>query len=963
MYRYLFRSNRLHTLAYLQNRKVISSTELPNVTRLKVSLKNVISPAKTASKDKNNETCDDSRTVKMEKEKRSTQLPPSIKNVRQMMNKFKNSVVLTQMGSFYELYFEQATEYAPKLNITLTSKTFVSGKVPFAGFPVQQLNRYLKVLVNEYGYSVVVADQYKKQMLYDNDPNKFQRRVTRIVTPGTFIDEAFENFKENAYLLNIEFPDNALDRIADDNLKLGLCWCDVSTGEIFVQQVLLKELVSTITRIQPKEILLKEKLSEYHIESGQWYSELVELKKYFINYHKPTSIYKSIDALKTFFSDVDGNNQNIESSLNYSLQSFEQKEITALRNILQYIDEHFPNFSVNLQLPKRQTSSKIMQIDSRTSSALELHVTTLTNSKKGSLLSAVRRTITPIGTRLLTQWLSGPSMDLDEIKNRQKIVKFFIENNQIALVISTKLKKVIDLSRSIQKFSFGGGNVLDVFQMAKSLESINEITKYLRDNLTNDNVHGKSVSKIMSNVLDTMTFDETLIKELLDSLNEDEINNFDKVKENENADDAIVMEVETSKNSNDNNNSSMINPTKFPALQKLYNELDMLHKSKIELEKEYVNIFVKKLGAKRLLLKQRQNKEYGIQIFGSNEVLNRLKNLIQQSGIMFNGEKISILHKSTQSMWCSNDSWNRLSYGIENMIARIKQREESIITSFKETFIAHSNRIRAIDNSIGYIDVLMSFARLAREKNLVCPEVDNSNQFEIINGRHLMVEDSLALKSLEKFVGNDCQLSNGNMWIITGPNMGGKSTFLRQNAIIAILAQIGCFVPCTKAHIGLVDKIFSRLGSADDLYNDMSTFMVEMIETSFILRGATDRSLAILDEIGRGTSGKEGLNIAFAVLIYLLTSNKCRTLFATHFGKELQAILLKHPEWIENKGMLDRIHFYKTNMIDLPNGQTMYDYRLKKGVSEKSDALNVAKLAGFPQEVIQLAQQVESVNK
>lgn len=956
MYRYLCRRSGLHTLTYFkQNKKIISSIERPEVKTFKISLKN-LNENKTLNK--HGALCE-TKTVRVEKTEKLTQLPPSIKHVRDMMNKFKKSVILTQMGSFYELYFEQATEYAPKLNITLTSKTFTSGKVPFAGFPVNQLNRYLKVLINEYGYSVVIADQYKKQTLYENDPNKFQRRVTRIVTPGTFIDEAFENFKENSYLLNIEFPDNALDKIADDNLKLGLCWCDVSTGEVFVQQVLLKELVSAITRIQPKEILLKDKLSKYNIESGSWYSELVELKKYFINYHKPVSIYKSIDSFKSFFSKIDNDNTNIKSSLNYTLQSFEQREIIALRNILQYVDEHFPNFSVNFQLPKRQITSAIMQIDSRTSSALELHSTTLTNSKKGSLLSVVRRTITPVGTRLLTQWLSGPSMDLDEIKNRQKIVKFFIENNQIALVILNKLRKIVDLSRSVQKFSFGGGNVLDVFQMAKSLEIVNELTDYLKNNLTSDNAHGKSIRNIMLPILDNMTFDKTIIDELLNSLNEDEMNNFDKSKSTEaTSDDVPEVEVIKSNDTKNQYNASMINPNKFPTLQKLYNELKKLYELKNLLEKQFVSIFSTELGARKVLLKQRQNKDYGIQIYGSNETLNKIKTLIQNDGLILDGNKISIMHKSSQSMWCSHESWNKLSYGIESMIIRIKQKEEMIISSFKQNFIAHISKIREIDNSIGYVDTLMSFAQLSREKNLVCPDVDDSHNLEIVNGRHLMVEESLALKSLEKFVGNDCELSNGNMWIITGPNMGGKSTFLRQNAIIVILAQIGCFVPCTKAHIGLVDKIFSRLGSADDLYNDMSTFMVEMIETSFILRGATDRSLAILDEIGRGTSGKEGLNIAFATLVYLLKNNKCRSLFATHFGKELQSILLKQRDGANMKTMLNKIHFYRTNVIELPNGQATYDYRLKEGVSDKSDALNVVKLAGFPQEVIQMVQQL-----
>lgn len=278
------------------------------------------------------------------------------------------------------------------------------------------------------------------------------------------------------------------------------------------------------------------------------------------------------------------------------------------------------------------------------------------------------------------------------------------------------------------------------------------------------------------------------------------------------------------------------------------------------------------------------------------------------------------------------------------------------MNEFKKRFIEKSNEIREISDVLGYLDILSSFALLARERNLVCPVVDQSNRLEIIGGRHLVVEDAISNRSLEKFTENDCRLDNGELWVVSGPNMGGKSTFLRQNAVIVLLAQMGCFVPCKSARIGLVDKIFSRVGSADDLYNEMSTFMVEMVETSFILKGATNRSLAILDEIGRGTSGKEGVSIAFATLRHLIKNNVCRSLFATHFGQELNDIVQRRKE----DDFTEKIQFYKSGIVQTLKGDFYYDHKLRPGICKNSDALRVAKMAGFPDDALEIAKEVLS---
>lgn len=328
-----------------------------------------------------------------------------------------------------------------------------------------------------------------------------------------------------------------MSSVADASLKVGICWCDVSTGEIFVQQVYLKDLVSAITRIQPKEILLDEKLLEFHIESGAWYPELVEFKKFFIKYQKMPSQHRTIESFYGLFNL--GEKEATDRQLRIQFQTFTQKELAALRNTLIYVSDHLPNFSINFQIPQRQLATAIMQIDSRTSTALELHSTVRDNNRKGSLLSSIRRTVTPSGTRILTQWLSGPSLDLKEIKNRQRIVGFFKNNVDTTEALRVMLKKVHDLSRILQKFSFGRGEALELIQMAHSLQVSREIRDYMLENTPLMRVTLRS--QIMQ-LTETLDFEKKLIDDILKFLNEEELVKSQDIKRNEDLN--VILETD-----------------------------------------------------------------------------------------------------------------------------------------------------------------------------------------------------------------------------------------------------------------------------------------------------------------------------------------------------------------------------------------------------------------------------------
>ncbi|QLQ79662.1 hypothetical protein HG537_0C03100 [Torulaspora globosa] len=928
------------------NHGLIGQSNAPEISKLTVVLSDTLSrQEKDETIDTNSIPLSLSKTNRKRIEQPKPTLPPSLQYVRDLMDHYKDHVVLTQMGSFYELYFEHASQYGPQLNLSLTEKSYFCGKVPFAGFPVHQLSRHLKILVNTYGYSVTIAEQFKRESAADNDVNKFYRRVTRIVTPGTFIDEAFENLQENTYLLNIEFPENCAERIADPNLKTGLCWCDVSTGEIFVQQVMLKDLVSSITRIQPKEILLDDSLSSYNLESGSWYPELVELKKYFLKYQKLPTRHRTMDSFYSLFAATE--TEEDLKLLTIQLGNFGQKEIAALRNILIYVSEHMPDLPMNFQIPQRQLTGSIMQIDSRTAAALELHKTVRDNRKRGTLLSTIRRTVSPAGTRLLTQWLSGPSLDLKEIRDRQTMVQYLRNNSEARMNVIEMLKTVQDIPRILQKFSFGRGEALELLQLAHSIQTALELRTYLQEHVSSSS---KKIRNIVSSLAERIAFQDPIINEIIENFNERKLVETQKQQEEQDDKADEADENPESMSILSGSEAWVVNPTYSDTLRRCHEHYQTLLNKRENLQQDYHTLLVDTLGAKSVILKQKQSGEYALHVLGSAGNLKGINEYIKD-GRKFQESPFHILQQSTQTRWLSHKEWSELSYQLELAVFRIKSEEERIINNFKIAFLKRSNEIRVISDALAHLDVLSSFAVLAEEKNLTCPKVDRSDKLDIIGGRHIMVEDGIMNRSLEKFTENNCKLDGGKLWVITGPNMGGKSTFLRQNAIIVLLAQIGSFVPCSSAHIGLVDKIFSRVGSADDLYNEMSTFMVEMIETSFILQGATKRSLAILDEIGRGTSGKEGVSIAYATLNHLAEENGCRALFATHFGPELREIMTSYG----SSALAEKTCFFKSGVIDISETDFCYDYKLRPGICDKSDALKVARTAGFPEKAFNVA--------
>lgn len=857
---------------------------------------------------------------------REYRLTPLMKTVRELMDKHKDYVVLTQVGSFYEFYFEQATEYSEKLNIKLAQRAIKDFSIPMAGFPVTQLERYLRILVQDLHQGVAIVNQYPKESEIDNDAGSFPRRVSRLVTPGTLIDEAFLNEQENNFLLAIKFPSKTFQRPPDPTSKIGLAWVDISVGSVFTQEVKLEDLTSTVARVKPSEIFVAEEGFAEVVESRLWYGEFIEFQKYFINHVKLPSQHKPIEKFFYMFTYP-------VNELQRTFGELTTWETAALRTLLHYVEEHLPETQINLQLPKKQYPDDLVFIDSRTSEALELHVSLRNRWLKGSLFSAIKRTVSPGGSRLLSIWLSAPSRDIKELKQRQAIVSEFVKSTQLRTSVIQRLKKMHDVSRILQRFALGKGSHFEMVQLAHSIQETDSLEQLITEH-ADTNATSK---RILKPLLQKFNSQSKLAEEILEDLDEDAIIRGIKMDEEAREEEvdlrALERRVPVSSESNEENRAIFIvKPSASKKLAKLHRKLESLYTTRSAL-KERINTTLKTEGGFRdVALKVTMSGDYQIYVKGGK------KAKFDQLEEMVPGSRLVSQSKSTA--WLDVPEWKTVGQSIDSTISKINGEEQSVLKLLRLKVLESSVPLRESAGNTEYIDVITSFAELAVEKDLVCPELEESTTLEIVRGRHLVAEEGLK-RDLRNFVPNDCHLTETQKkWVITGPNMGGKSTFLRQNAIIVILAQIGCFVPAQSAKVGIVDKIFSRVGFNDDMINRMSTFMVEMAEVTAILRGSTERSLAILDEVGRGTSGREGVAIAFSALWHLDQVNNCRVLFATHFGKEVATLLKK-------EGLEESFAYKKTALAEVSENLVV-SHKLVDGITDRSYAINVAKEADYP---------------
>ncbi|WP_080722919.1 MULTISPECIES: DNA mismatch repair protein MutS [Agrobacterium tumefaciens complex] len=798
------------------------------------------------------------------------------------------SLLFYRMGDFYELFFDDAVEASRALGITLTKRGQHMGHdIPMCGVPVHAADDYLQKLILR-GYRVAVCEQVEDPAEAKKRGSKsvVKRDVVRLVTPGTLTEEKLLSPTESNYLM-------ALARIRGSaEAQFALAWIDISTGVFRLAETTLTRLLADIWRIDPRELIVADSL--FHDE---------ELRPVFdvlgrVAVPQPAILFDSATAegrIARYFnvSTLDG------------FGAFSRVEMAAAAAAVAYVEKTQIAERPPLGAPERESAASTLFIDPATRANLEL-VKTLSGERDGSLLHALNRTVTGGGARLLAERLMSPLTDPERINARLDAVAYLIDDVSLCDGLRDALKHVADMPRALSRLALERGGPRDLGAIRLGLVSAEKIATILDDGLLPDELATalKDLKALPGGL-------EAMLGSML-------------------ADDLPLLKRD----------GGFLREGANPELDEVRALRDQSRRVIAGLQLKYAD----ETGIKSLKIKHNNVLGYFIEVTAGNADV-----------MMATDEaKARFIHRQTMAgaMRFTTTELADLESRIANAAAQALTMELEAFERMVKAVVQQAEAIKAGALALAVIDVASSLAYLATEQAYCRPIVDASMTFAIKGGRHPVVEQALRRQSAGPFIANNCDLSavnggkNGAIWLLTGPNMGGKSTFLRQNALIAILAQIGSFVPAEAAHIGVVDRLFSRVGASDDLARGRSTFMVEMVETAAILNQATDRSLVILDEIGRGTATFDGLSIAWAAVEHLHEVNRCRGLFATHFH-ELTVLS-------EKLGRLSNA----TMRVKEWEGDVIFLHEVGPGAADRSYGIQVARLAGLPASVVERAREV-----
>jgi DNA mismatch repair protein MutS len=792
-----------------------------------------------------------------------------------------------RMGDFYELFFDDAETASRALGIVLTKRGKHLGQdIPMCGVPIERADEYLHRLI-ALGHRVAVCEQLEDPAEARKRGSKsvVRRDVVRLVTPGTLTEDSLLDAKRNNYLLAL-----ARTRASSTEDRFALAWIDISTAEFHVAECDRSALAAEIARIEPGEIIVSDAL----------YAD-TDL----------APMLRTLPAVTPLTRDVfDGATAErrlaafFRVATSASFGAFSRVELTAAAAAVTYVERTQIGKRPPLSPPLREAAGATLAIDQATRSNLEL-VRTLSGDRRGSLLAAMDRTVTSAGSRLLAQRLAAPLTDPAEIAHRLDAVAAFVEDSSARVDLHAMLKTVPDLARSLARIVVGRGGPRDLAAIRDGIFAAADFAARL----------GKlgAVPRDLERAIEALRQPDAAIAAELSRALADELpafrrdGGFVRAGYETTLDEARALRDESRR--------------VIAALQVRYADTTGVRSLKIR----------------------------------HNNVLGYFVDVTAQHGEKLLGAPFNttFIHRQTLAgqVRFTTTELGELEAKIANAAERALAIEFEIFDRLAASVTATSDAIKQAADALAAIDVATALASLATERNYVRPEVDESLAFAIAGGRHPVVEQVLGGEG-GPFVANDCDLSPpngaraGRIWLITGPNMAGKSTFLRQNALIAVMAQMGSFVPAQRAHIGVVDRLFSRVGAADDLARGHSTFMVEMVETAAILNQAGERALVILDEIGRGTATFDGLSIAWATIEHLHETNRCRALFATHFH-EMTALAAK----------LKRLH-NATMRVKEWQGDVVFLHEVVPGAADRSYGIQVAKLAGLPPSVIERAKLV-----
>lgn len=795
-----------------------------------------------------------------------------------------------RMGDFYEMFFDDAVIASKALDIALTKRGKHEGQdIPMCGVPFHAYESYLAKLIRQ-GFKVAICEQTEdpKEAKKRGAKSVVRREVIRLVTPGTLTEDNLLDSKRNNFILSIA-------KLADN---LGLSWLDLSTGDFYTQELAVKEksepilLSSTLARLAPVEILV----SDAYLQNPNIFGILNEYREKLSVL--PQARFNSENARKRLQSVF-----KVETLDAFG--SFSRSETTAAGILLDYIENTQKGQMPRIEKPVKVYENKVMEIDGATRKNLEL-LESCTGDRGATLLSVMDRTVTAVGGRLLAGRIASPLVDLPEINQRLDVIGFFLNFSRLREDLRGLLKSCPDMERAVSRLSLGRGGPRDLANIRTTLEVIPQLKNLLSDlsRQPGAEVAGQLPAAV-ADILKRLGWHQNLVETLSAALQED-----------------LPLLAR---------DGGFIKTGYYPPLDEIKVLKEDSHKLILELQNKYSEA----VNIPNLKIKYNNVIGYFIEVQSkfATEMLEN-KDFIHRQSVL-NAARFTTVELTELE--------NKIRGAADKSLAI----ELELYNRLVQDILAVSDDISRTAKALGELDVGAALADLAAENNYCRPQLDDSLAFDIVEGRHPVVEYAINKEHGGAFVGNNCILSEDNLiWLLTGPNMAGKSTFLRQNAIIAVMAQMGSYVPCKSAHIGIVDKIFSRVGASDDLARGRSTFMVEMVETASILNQAGRRSFVILDEIGRGTATFDGLSIAWAVIEHLHEMNRCRALFATHYH-ELTTLVAK----------LERMSLHCMKIKEF-NEEVVFLHEVVDGAADRSYGIHVAKLAGLPKVVINRAEQV-----
>jgi DNA mismatch repair protein MutS len=797
-------------------------------------------------------------------------LTPMMRQYHKIKMEHPDLLLFFRMGDFYEMFYEDAVIGSRELEITLTSrnKDRDGSPIPMCGFPHHSISGYLNKLLKK-GLKVAICDQVEDPKLAKGI---VRREVTRILTPGTAVEEGVLDSKSHNFIAGVFLTDES---------SAG-AFLDVSTGEFwaveFEGKSASERLEQELLHFRPREVLLPESKDSFIKDSlKSFFSEMDT-----VSTNQPDWIFNTDFAERTLLQQFD------VSSLDGFGINGGSRSICAAGALLSYVKETQKSDLKHINSLRLIEHSSFLRMDDSTVRNLEL-IAGMDGSKKWTLFATLDLTKTGMGARLLRQWILRPSMSIEEINPRLDAVSE-LKSSVIGMDrLGKKLSSVYDVERLLSRVTLGTANPRDLVALRESLRILPELAEELRS----------YQSELLTPEIDLLAD----IVDLLDSSIKDEppvqLTDGRIIKKGHNSELDELREISTSgKDTIARIESAEKESSGIPSLKVKYNKVFGYF---IEVTKTHLNLVPDHYIRKQTL------------VSSERYITPELKEYEEK--VLHAEERIVIL-------------------------------ERELFVQIRGSVAAQAERIQKVARFLALLDVLLAFSDAAHRRNYTRPILNGSLRSEVRAGRHPVLE----LQGEKPFVPNDwiCDADNEQMIILTGPNMGGKSTYLRQNALIVLMAQMGSFVPADSAEIGIVDRIFTRVGASDNLSRGRSTFMVEMIETARILNTASNRSLILLDEVGRGTATFDGLSIAWSVAEHLITDNmrRARTLFATHY-----------LELTKLEKLYDSVRNFCVTIRESGN-DIIFFHRVMPGTADKSYGIEVARLAGVPMPVIERAREI-----